>query len=263
MQDALTAQLVRIGLNDYEAGAYLVLAEHSPSSAAFIAKKLNQSRSTVYTALERLTAKGLVGTTYKNEIKQFVAEPASAIEDLLKREQKQLDEKFGLFGGLAEHLKLLTRGSAHVPNIIVFEGQDSLKKIYVEMLRGAAKGSTMCVLRDEFKWEKEWSFLLKDEWKEKIRRLRKESDIATQLLINDSPTERKQAAYYKGRKKLEFRYLPKGIRLEKFVAYILGDTVSLLSLEKNHPVGIRIVNRHIAANFEQAFSAIWQSARKP
>jgi sugar-specific transcriptional regulator TrmB len=262
MQDSAKSQLIEIGLNDYEAGVYLTLAGHSPASAAFIAKKLGESRSTVYTALERLIAKGLVTTTYKNEVKQFAAEPPSALEDLLSLERKRLDERFGLLRGLGAQLASMAGESAHVPGIIFFEGEESLKKIYLGMLRGAAKGSTLLVVRDEFKWEKEWSFLLEEAWKEKVRRLRKENDIGTRLLVNDSPIERKQAAYYRGRKRLEFRYLPKSARFMKFVLYVLGDTVAALSLEKRQPLGIRIINRSLAANFAQMFEAMWIASKK-
>ncbi len=261
--NAILSQLIEIGLSDYEAGAYLALTEHSPASAAFVAKKLGQSRSTVYTALDRLIAKGLVSVSYQNEVKQFAAEPPSAIEDLLTREKNTLDERFGLLLGLTSQLSSLSQGVAHVPGIVFFEGEESLKKVYLGMLRNAEKGTTMLVIRDEFKWEKEWSFLLSEDWKERVRRLRKEKDIGTRLLINDSPIERKQAAYYRTRKRLDFRYLPKHAQLKKFVTYILGDTVSVLSLEKGSPVGIRIVNRHLAANFAQMFETMWSGAKKP
>lgn len=262
MQQSAKKQLIDIGLNEYEAGAYLVLVESSPASAAFIAKKLSQSRSTVYTALERLISKGLVGTTYKNEVKQFIAEPVSSVEDMLRQEKSRLDQKFRLFEGLAEHLKLLSRGNALVPNIIFFEGKESLKKIYLGMLRAAPKHSTMFVIRDEFKWEEEWSFVLSQDWKDRVRRLRTENDIATKMLINDSAEERKHLEYYRTRKHLEFRFLPKDQRIEKFITYVLGDTVSILSMEKNNLIGIKITNRHIAKNFEQLFGAMWLQAKK-
>jgi len=262
MDEIIKKQLIDIGLNENEAATYLILSRHSPASASFIAKKINHSRSTVYTSLERLITKGLVTTTYKNEVKQFAAEPPSAIGDLLTREKKRLDERFEIFKGLTDSIKLIHRGDVHIPNISFFEGQDNLQKVYIGMLRDAAKNSTMLVIRDEFKWEKEWSFLLTEEWKGRIRRLREEKNISTKLLINNSKVERDQAAYYKKRKGLEFRYLPKGTAFKKFVIYILGDTVSILSLEKNYPVGIKIVNRHMADNFQEMFLAMWGQAKK-
>lgn len=263
MQEQAKKQLLGLGLNPHEADAYLALVEHSPASAAFVAKKLKLSRSSVYAALERLTEKGLVTTTYRNEVRQFTAEPPSAIEDLLEREQRQLAARFESLKGLAGTLSALGRGHANVPNIIFFEGEDSLKKIYLGMLRAAPKNATMLVMRDEFKWEKEWSFLSNEEWKERVRRLRGDNNIRAHVLINDSKKERALAKYYRGRKGSEFRYLPKGIVHRKFVQYVLGDTVAILSLEQNLPVGIRIINRHLAENFAQTFEALWVNAKKP
>ena len=130
------------------------------------------------------------------------------------------------------------------------------------MLRSAPKGSTMYVIRDEFKWEKEWSFVLSQEWKDKVRRLRAENAIATKMLINDSKEERGHLEYYRTRKHLEFRFLPKGQDVEKFVIYVLGDTVSILSMEQHNLVGIKITNRHIAKNYEQLFGAMWVQGKK-
>ncbi len=260
MNQILKRQLVALGFNEYEAGVYLVLTEHSPSSAAFVAKSLTLSRSTVYTALDRLVARGLVGTSYKNEVKQFVAQPPSAIGDLIDREESSLREKRKVFDGLSEHLNLLRRGSASIPNIIFFEGKESLKKIYVSMLRNAPKGSTMRVIRDEFYWDKEWSFVNGAEWSDKIRRLRAENDIGTRLLVNDSKVERDHEKFYASRMRTETRYLPKARAVDRFVVYVLGETVSILSLEQGNLVGIKITNRHVAANYEQLFDALWDAS---
>ncbi len=261
MNEALKGQLAGIGLGEYEAGVYLALAEQSPSSAAAVAKKLNLSRSTVYTALERLIAKGLVGTSYRNEIKQFIASPASAIGDLLQAEERDLKRRMGIFEGLAEHLKLISKGEAGLPNIIFFEGKESLKKIYLGMLRSAPRGSVMRTIRDEFVWNKEWSFIFEDEWNGKVRRLRSEHDVSTLLLVNDSEVERRHQKYYRQRKHLAVRRLPKRSSVKAFVVYILGGTASILSMEERNLVGIRITNRHIAANFEKMFDAVWASSK--
>lgn len=262
MNQTIKQQLVALGFNEYEAGVYLVLTEHSPSSAAFVAKNLNLSRSTVYTALDRLVARGLVGTSYKNEIKQFVAQPPSSIGDLLDREEASLKEKRHVFDGLSEHLDLLRRGSALVPNIIFFEGKESLKKIYLSMLRNAPKHSVMRIIRDEFVWDKEWGFIFGQEWNDKVRRLRSENDVTTKLLVNDSREERAQMKFYGSRSHTEVRVLSKDHPVDRFVTYVLGDTVSILSMEQNNLVGIKITNRHIAANFEQVFDGIWDVSKK-
>jgi predicted transcriptional regulator len=66
MNDIIT-QLQKFGLGDHEARVYSVLLETSPANATLIAKKCALSRSSVYTTLTSLIAKGLVGTT-SNEL---------------------------------------------------------------------------------------------------------------------------------------------------------------------------------------------------
>jgi len=79
MANSIEQQLISLGFSDYEAGIYLELVKQSPASATFLAKKLKLSRSTVYTAIERLVARGVVGVSYRNEVKQFIAEPPTVI----------------------------------------------------------------------------------------------------------------------------------------------------------------------------------------
>src|SRR6185503_18505948 len=75
----LATDLKEIGLNDHEARIYGALLSSSPASATSLAKKCALSRSSVYTTLSLLISKGLVGTTYKNEVKQFIAEDVNAL----------------------------------------------------------------------------------------------------------------------------------------------------------------------------------------
>ena len=80
-------QLQQLGLPDDEARILGVLYEQSPVGASCIAKKLDLSRSTVYTAIASLTAKGLLATTYKNEVKQFVPAGPETLERMVRFER--------------------------------------------------------------------------------------------------------------------------------------------------------------------------------
>src|SRR5687767_14968881 len=115
MENLLAQQIKKLGLGDYEAMIYAILVQHSPASAAFIAKKCNLSRSSVYTTLNSLMAKGLVGTSYKNEVKQFIAQDHTALEQLLKNEKKELEEKFKAFETLRSSLQLFSKQSVGIP----------------------------------------------------------------------------------------------------------------------------------------------------
>jgi predicted transcriptional regulator len=260
MENPLFEQLIGLGLSHYEAGVYLTLLEHSPTSAGFIAKKLRYSRSTVYAALDKLTGKGLVGTTFKNGVKQFIAEEPKRLGEILHEEQRSVAKRVELFSKMAGQLQFMSKGNAQIPNIIFFEGWESLKKIYLSMLQAAPKKSTMYIIRSEFYWTPEWTFIFGDEWHNLIKRWRADRDITTQLLINDSKVEKKHLPFYKSRKHTASRFLPKDQSVKDFALYILGDTVSILSLEKNNSVGVKITNQALAENFKKIFKGLWTEA---
>lgn len=261
MENPLFEQLMELGLSNYEAGTYLTLLEHSPTSAGFVAKKLKYSRSTVYAALDKLIAKGLVGTTYKNGVKQFLAEPPKRLAEILSEEQRTIGRRIELFSKISDQLQFLSRGNSQVPNIIFFEGWDSLKKIYLSMLRSAPRGSSMFIIRSDFYWNPDWAFIFGNDWDEQVKMWRTKRNISTELLINDSKEERKHLAYYRGRKHTATRFLPKDQSVKDFALYILGDTLSILSLEKNNSVGVKITNQLFVDNFKNLFKGLWKQGK--
>lgn len=250
-----------LGLTAHEASVYEVLLTQSPASATFIAKKCQMSRSSVYTLLSSLIGKGLVGTTYRNTVKQFVAEDESALEEMLKREKEQVSRKADLFATLREALKETVRSSMHIPQVVSFEGQAGFKKAYLAMMRSAAVGSTLLLLRDEFVWEKDWNFIFGQDWHERIKRLKVEKGIRTQLLTNRSKLELAKKPFYRARKGTDHRFLPVKQNVERFALYILGEVVTILSFEDGNLVGVKIVNRLIAQNFVQLFKLLWAGAK--
>lgn len=256
--------LRRLGLTDYEARIYLVLLARSPTGAAQVARACHLSRSSVYTVLAVLMQKGLVGTTTRNGVKQFVAEDVDALEAMVARERERATLRADLLASVSGALRALRSPTeALLPEVTVFEGQEGLKRIYLSMLRDAPEGATMRILRDEFLYEPSWGFALRAPWRGRVKRVKRERDIRTQLLVNDSTAERERAAAYRARTDLQTRLLPRSQRLERFGLYQVGDVVSLLSLDQQHLIGLRIVNRHIAANVARLFSALWKGATQP
>jgi len=258
--EQMTEQLKGLGLSEYEALIYGTLLSTSPASATFIAKKCSLSRSSVYTTLSTLIAKGLVGTTYKNDVKQFVAQDQTALEHLLKKEKETLDKKFKLIASLKNTVQFFGRSDIQLPHIIFFEGQEGLKKIYLSMMRQAPKNTTRYLLRDEFVWQPEWEFVFKQEWNDTVKRWATEKNMKTKLLINSSKLEKSKAKFYRSQKAFEYRFLPAQHAVHQFALYIIGDTIAILSMEKNNFVGIQIANKHLADNFKETFNTLWKGS---
>ncbi|MBI4142243.1 helix-turn-helix domain-containing protein [Candidatus Uhrbacteria bacterium] len=249
--------LQSLGLGSHEAKVYGVLLEHSPAGASLIAKRAGISRSSVYTTLGILASKGLVATTYKNEVKQFTATGADAFERLLARERDGAAARLQSFAKLRQHLDLTTRGDHHIPKVMLFEGVEGLQRIYLAMLREAHPKAELLVLRSEFLWEPVWAFSWTDDWRSRIRRWKREKDIRTRLLVNPSPLEQSKADFYRTRYQFAFRYLPESHAVDRFALYVIGDTVAIMSFETGSIIGIQIVNAHIAANVTKLFDGLW------
>lgn len=262
MSDLILEKLTDLGFSTQEANVYLALVTQSPSGAARIAKQLALSRSTVYTIIDRLMAKGLLVTSYQNNVKQFAAAPTSALDALLRREALDAKKRLESFSTLSPLLAAITNQSGETPKITHIEGKDSLRKIYLDMLRAAPKGALLRVIRDDFKWNDDWEFVRTEEWEKRTGTLRKEKNIDAHVLLNESPQEKKHVTHYKNRAGSTFRFLPKAHQVKHFVMYILGETVSIVSMDSRDFVGIRITNKWIAENFTQLFDALWLKGKK-
>jgi sugar-specific transcriptional regulator TrmB len=254
-------QLMEVGFSEYEAQVYSALVQHSPSSATAIAKSCGYARSTVYTILNTLIAQGLVATTHKNNIKQFIAQDAQSIEQILQKERKVLVQRFEALEQLKISMKELSNTSLHVPKVVFFEGQEGLKKAYVSMMRDARKEDVLYLLRDEFVWQPDWQFIFESDWHDRIKQYKVEKNIHTQLLINDSDIERNQKKTYTSKRGLEYRFIPKEHSISQFAIYILGDVVNILSIEQHNLIGVNITNKHIANNLVQMFLGLWEVSK--
>ncbi|MFN0246030.1 MAG: TrmB family transcriptional regulator [Kofleriaceae bacterium] len=253
--DELRNTLERLGLSGHEPSVYASLLEQSPASAAWIAKRCGLSRSSVYATLGVLVGKGLVGTTHRNDVKQFVAGGAAPLLEALKTEQREATDRVKRASELVDEIARLAESSADIPQVMHFEGAEGLRRIYLAMLRATPANGVLRILRDEFVYQPAWAFIFEDAWRARVKRHKEDKNLSTRLLVNRSPEERRHARYYGSRRNTERRYLAKPV--QHFGLYLAGDTAAVLSLDANHLLGVRIVNRHIAKNFEALFDALW------
>lgn len=260
MSTELKKSLQAIGLRDLEARVYATLVEHSPASAATLAKLNRLSRSTVYTVLQTLLSKGLIGTTHKNNIKQFTVLDPNSLERFLEREKESLRKRIEAHASLQHLLQSYAPSLLRTPAILTVEGQEGLKKIYTAMMREAPPESTLYLLRDEFVWDADWNFIFTPEWHARIKRYKQEKNLRTKLLVNDSSLERSKALFYQSRKGMEYRYLLPQNAVRDMALYILNDTICLLSMERHNLLGVQIINAGLTKNFTSLFEMLWQSS---
>lgn len=255
----LYSLLIQLWFNNYESIILEVLYNFSPVWVSYISKKTKIPRSSIYTTLNLLVEKWIVWITYKNEVKQFIVEDLGVLERKLEEEKNKINHKINLIPELENTIKKIQNTNVQVPNITNYEWKEWLKKIYLDMLRDAPKNSVMYIIRNEFIWNSDWEFTQDRDWNKISRSLKEKKWIKTMLILNDTITERKKEDYYKNTSLLEYKFIKKEYLFVDFALYILDDTISMISLENNNLVWIKIINSNLAKNQKNIFMNIWKN----
>ena len=254
--------LIELGLGNHEALVYSALLEESSCGATKLSKKVGLARSSVYTTLSALISKGLVGEKKSGSTTEFKAGSIEALETYLEKQKANSIRKLNILSSSKSLFKIeKIELDESKPEIITFSGVDGLKRIYLQMLRDAKSGDELLMIRDEFVWNSKWRFIFEPQWHIRVRKIRREKNIKAKLLVNNSKIEKTKQNFYKSRRSTTFRFLPKDLCLENYAEYIIGNTMCVLSTEKDNPVGIFIRNKTMAKNSARIFENIWKNSK--
>lgn len=110
----LIRQLTNLGLNGYEARAYVALTERGGCTAADVAKISGLPRQRIYDVLASLVEKGLASTRPGSVVKYVATEPGQAMEGLIVAHRQQLVDLEAQAAAVGETLSpLFQAGQQH------------------------------------------------------------------------------------------------------------------------------------------------------
>ena len=125
----------KLGLNDSEVKALLYLYEYGRARATVVAKKVELPRTTIYSILEGLEAKGLVSTEKGNGPAFFVANHPSALLRIVDEEKQRLRQVEHAATELAEALEPYFRTkNINLPKLKFFEGSKNVNAMLYDNL---------------------------------------------------------------------------------------------------------------------------------
>ena len=123
----------KLGFNSTSAKVYLTLVESGKTTASMLAKKTKIARTTVYSALELLKAKGLVIVEKKSNVTYFLANKPDVILQLVSDEKKALELKHEVAKQL---VNLITpsfrKGRITIPKIQLYESKAGIEAMLYE-----------------------------------------------------------------------------------------------------------------------------------
>ncbi len=131
--------LKKIGFSGDEINVYLNLLEKSPTSVRLIAADTGIGRGTVFNILKKFIAQGLASYYQRGKGKLFAAEDPEKIKELLKRQEKQLEEQRVEVASAIPELRSLFSAHGSRPKIKYYEGTKEVSEMLRDVLAVTAQ----------------------------------------------------------------------------------------------------------------------------
>lgn len=245
--------LKEIGLTDSEIKIYLLLLKQSPLTKSPIVKATNISGSKVYEVLHRLSQKGLVSITTKNNIKQFSAASPEKIKDYLQRKKDELNKVQEQVNNILPSLFLLEKTQSDTPEIAIFTGWEGMATVYQEELAQAKKGDKLHVIGASKGANTEQT----ERFFSKYGSICFDKGLNLRMLFNTSARDYvkriEQHIKHTYNKRFLFQKTPTEVSIFKETIFIV--------LLRQEPIIIRIKNKETADSFRQYFEVLWEKAK--
>ena len=225
---------------------YETLLKNGPSPARKIAQNSPYKRSLVYKILDELITMGLA--TKKDEIgKVSVFEPAHPLKlkDLAeKKAEAARQAQSGLDSVLASLVSDFNLVSGK-PGVQFFEGKAGIIKLYEQIL---AHGQNIDSIEDKG----EMMAFFPDYVKEFINKRIKKGLHNRVIAPSDNPINVSSEQELRETRFIETAKFP--FRMDIKIA---GRLLSLITFQKEHPVGVLVDNQEIADNYRLLFTLLW------
>lgn len=236
--------LTNLGLTENEASVYLANLSLGPTTVLKIAKVAEQRRTTVYSVVESLKAKGLIHIEPKGFKQLYVAEHPDKLKNMLDVKKNSLERALPQF----EALYNLKGGES---TIKYYEGLESIKTIYDTILAPLKPNDDYLVMGDLEKF-----FNLDKKYFDDFLEKRIKSPAKARLISTDSEQARYMQKFAKNMNH-EVRILPQTSKLSVDVM-IVPQKVTIFNL--NEPLSaVSLENKAMIEMHKQLFEIIWDS----
>lgn len=245
-----TQILTEIGLTPGEIKTYLALLKLGSSSTGPIAKESCVSRSKLYSILDKLSKKGLVGHVEKKGVMYFQAVEPNKVKDYIKQKQIKLKELKREFENFLPQLEALQEQAGKQTKVTVYQGLKGLQTAHEHTYLKLKKGETYYYLGiPAFQPEIHHLYWQRDH----IRRAK--AGIKGKLLFN-SDTANNILENRNKYKDCEARFMPIDIITPAMIC-TYKDTL-FISIQAPIVITIEIINQQMADSFKAYFDEFWK-----
>lgn len=248
----LTKSLETLGFTESETSVFLKLSKVGKATAADLALSSKMNRTTVYSILKQLIAKGLVIEDLGTQKRLYHIAPTENIKLLLKEESDAFKKKEEAATLLADELDKLAATADYVIPKIQFVTEDRLEHFMYQR----AEEWDASILKGDFGY---WGFQ-EQTFVEKHSKWidwywnRVDDRINLKLISNSSEAEKEMAAkHYQNR---NIAFWKDSIKFSATL-WIMGDYVVSIVLNQSPNYLVEIHDAVLAQNMREVFKGIW------
>jgi len=245
----MLTELTKIGLTDEEARIYLACLEIGGGAVSVIARKAKTPRVNCYYTIENLLKKKLLSQYNKNGVKCFAPEPP---EQLLK----MAEEKVNLTKGILPELKSLVSTLGFKPKIRFYEGREGVERVFTESLTAKKEilGYTNLKNATEF-FPEFFRHYTHTKLKKKIKtRYLSPTTVETVHVLDPFLPSEYDANL------IEILLVNKHQFLFENEVLIFGNSVGIVSLNKDELLGLIVESATFARTMKAVFDLAWLGA---
>ncbi|MBU0979534.1 MAG: hypothetical protein KJ709_01900 [Nanoarchaeota archaeon] len=241
--------LRELGLTNNEVKTYLALMELGSVPAGLLIKRLGMHRAAVYNLLDLLIDKGLVHYVIQANRKNFEAQPAKRLFELIGSKKNKLEAQENQLKKLLPELELRRELSKESQEGTVYKGKKGLKSVFEDIL---TCNTDFLVLGATGRFKEIFgAYYL--HWQDR----REKKRIKQRIIYSDTVRKHKRE---KTLKHAEIRYLRER-QMPPSTTFIYNDKVALI-LWSEVPMAFVIRSSDVADSYRIFFDLLWKTGKK-
>jgi sugar-specific transcriptional regulator TrmB len=246
----LLKQIQEFGLTEIEAKIYLCLLEKKEATVLELARNTGIKRATVHFNVENLIAKGLISQNKINNKRALYAENPDNLQILLENQKNHIAKLESGIGSLLDSLKekAMPKTDGFAMQVKYFEGKESVKSIYAEVVRSNEVRSYANLSKLKYVFPENQELF--------DQALKQNPDLIVKEIVDMSDISADYAKEFVSKGNFQFKSTPKSINLQDADVLIYDDKVAVISLA-NHISGMVMHNREYYEISKNIFDFLW------
>ncbi len=249
--------LKQLGFGEKEITVYIAILQKGKVAPSEVAKITGINRTTVYSIAKELAKRGVISEDLGGSTRYLVALPLQDLKLLLRKEEKELEQKKSAIDKAIKELRVLAKDAKYTVPKIVFIGEKDLEK----HLHKQSKAWTDSAMKADGIW---WGFQDHtfaehyEKWIDWYWGTAAPKELQLKFLSNKSNIEKTIKKKKYNQRQIKFWSDTKQFTASTWVA---GDYLIMIITNQRPHYLVEIHDTTLAHNIREVFKGIWKKVK--